>query len=238
MGVTEVDPIEHGLIFERFYNAGRNTENHTSLPDVDMDFEIQSRENTISYIKEKYGSDRVAQILTFSRMQGRGALKDVLRAHSACGFEEMNRITTWIPDEADISDQLQEMRDADKDSGGDGEASIIMWALENHKKELENWCHIDDNGNLQGPMARRFEQAIRLEGTKRAQSKHAAGIVIAQEPLSHVCPMVHDKKSSQMIAGMEMGDLESMGHVKFDILGIALLDKIHGVKNLLEEVEN
>ena len=234
MGVTEVDPIEHELIFERFYNAGRNTEEHTSLPDVDMDFEIQSRENTINYIKEKYGSSRVAQILTFSRMQGRGALKDVLRAHSACGFEEMNRITKWIPDEAEISDQLQEMRDSDKESGGDGEASIIMWALENHSKELENWCYIDDSGNLQGAMAKRFEQAIRMEGTKRAQSKHAAGIVISQEPLSNVCPMVHDKKASEMIAGMEMGDLESMGHVKFDILGIALLDKIHGVKKILE----
>ena len=146
----------------------------------------------------------------------------------------MNRITQWIPDEADISDQLQEMRDSDKESGGDGEASIIMWALEHNSKDLEQWCYIDDHGKLQGSMARRFEQAIRLEGTKRSQSKHAAGIVISQEPLNHVCPMVHDKKSEEMIAGMEMDDLESMGHVKFDILGIALLDKVHGVKNLLE----
>ena len=234
MGVTDIDPIEHGLIFERFYNAGRNTEDYVSLPDVDMDFEIHSREQTIKYIREKYRTERVAQILTFSRMQGRGALKDVLRAHSACNFEEMNRITHWIPDEADISDQLQEMRDADKESGGDGDASIIMWALEHNRKDLEQWCYIDDKGKLQGPMARRFEQAIRLEGTKRSQSKHAAGIVISQEALSNVCPMVHDKKTKEMIAGMEMDDLESMGHVKFDILGIALLDKVHGVKDLLE----
>tara|TARA_R100000008_G_scaffold23676_2_gene12740 strand:- start:6554 stop:8500 length:1947 start_codon:yes stop_codon:yes gene_type:complete len=233
LGVTEIDPIEYGLIFERFYNAGRNTEDHVSLPDVDMDFEIQNRDKTITYIKEKYGQDRVAQILTFSRMQGRGALKDVLRVHSACGFEEMNRITKWIPDEAEISDQLQEMREADKESGGDGDASIIMWALENHPEELKQWCYIDGNGNLQGPMAKRFEQAIRLEGTKRSQSKHAAGVVVSQQPLNEVAPLVFDKKTKEPIAGMEMGDLEAMGHVKFDILGIALLDKIHGVKKIV-----
>tara|TARA_R100000995_G_C3473208_1_gene119450 strand:+ start:100 stop:1308 length:1209 start_codon:yes stop_codon:yes gene_type:complete len=233
LGVTEIDPIEYGLIFERFYNAGRNTEDHVSLPDVDMDFEIQNRDKTITYIKEKYGQDRVAQILTFSRMQGRGALKDVLRVHSACGFEEMNRITKWIPDEAEISDQLQEMREADKESGGDGDASIIMWALENHPEELKQWCYIDSNGNLQGAMAKRFEQAIRLEGTKRSQSKHAAGVVVSQQPLNEVAPLVFDKKTKEPIAGMEMGDLEAMGHVKFDILGIALLDKIHGVKKIV-----
>ena len=232
--MTEIDPIEYDLIFERFYNAGRNTKDHVSLPDVDMDFEIQNRDKTIAYIKEKYGHDKVAQILTFSRMQGRGALKDVLRVHSACGFEEMNRITKWIPDEADISDQLQEMREADKDSGGDGDASIIMWALENNSDELKQWCYIDDNGDLQGSMSKRFEQAVRLEGTKRSQSKHAAGIVVSQQPLNEVAPLVFDKKSKEPVAGMEMGDLEAMGHVKFDILGIALLDKIHGVKRLVE----
>ena len=233
LGVTDIDPIEFDLIFERFYNAGRNTAENISLPDVDMDFEKQSRENTIHYIKERYGEDKVAQIMTYSRMQGRSALKDVLRAHSACSFEEMNRITEWIPDEADISDQLEEMRQ----SSHNGEASIIQWALENNQKELSPWCYIDDKGKLQGNLARRFEQAIRLEGTKRSQSKHAAGIVISQDPLDKVCPMLYDKNSGEMIAGMEMGDLESMGHVKFDILGIAMLDKIHGVQKLVDTGE-
>ena len=164
-------------------------------------------------------------------------MKEVLRINAACGFSEMNEITKAIPNEAEISDQLQEMREADKESGGDGDASIIQWALENHAEELSQWCYIDDNGSLQGSMARRFEQAIRLEGTKRSQSKHAAGIVISQSPLDKVCPMVYDKKSGEMIAGMEMGDLESMGHVKFDILGVAMLDKIHGVQNIIKTGE-
>ena len=231
LGVTDVDPIEYDLYFERFYNAGRNTKDRVSLPDVDMDFEIQKRDDTIQYIKDRFGSDRVAQILTYTRMQGRSVLKDVLRVHSACGFEEMNRITKWIPDEAEISDQLEEMRE-------DGEASIIRWALENNSKELEHWCYKDANGKLQGSMAKRFEQAIRLEGTNRSQSKHAAGIVIAQEPLNEICPILYDKRTGQNIAGMEMNDLEAMGHVKFDILGIALLDKVHGVQNMILEKYN
>jgi DNA polymerase-3 subunit alpha len=237
LSVTHVDPIEFDLLFERFYNAGRNTATRVSLPDVDMDFEIKQRGRIIEYIRSRYGQDRVAQMLTFTRLQGRGAIKDVMRAHAAASYEEMNRITSFIPDEAEISDQLQVMKEADKKAGGDGEASIIQWALEHNAAELKQWAYLDDNGNVQGPMAKIFEQAIRIEGTKKSQSKHAAGIVIAQERLSDICPMVYDKSSGEMIAGMEMNDLEAMGHVKFDILGIAMLDKVHGVLNLLKHGE-
>jgi len=85
----------------------------------------------------------------------------------------MNKITKNIPDEAKISDELQEMK---KEYG---EASIIKWALENRSNDLKEWCHLDEEGKLNGPLAKRFEQAIRLEGTKTNQSKHAAGVVIA-----------------------------------------------------------
>jgi len=167
-------------------------------------------------------------------MQGRGALKDVLRAHNACGFDEMNRITMFIPDEAEISDQLQAMRKADEEAGGDGDASIIQWALENNDEELKQWAYLDSEGNLQGPLAPHFAQAIRMEGTKRSQSKHAAGVVISPEPLNEVCPMVFDKTTGEIIAGMEMNDLEQIGMVKFDILGIAMLDKVRGALQLLK----
>ena len=176
-------------------------------------------------------------MITFSKMQGRAVLQDVMRAHSACSPEERNLITKNIPDEADISDQLEDMRQADKDSGGDGNASIIQWALENREEDFKQWCYLGENGALQGPMSKIFEQAIRMEGTKRSRSKHAAGIVIANEPLAKICPMIYDKNSGESIAGMEMNDLESMGHIKFDILGIAILDKIHGVQDLLSTGE-
>lgn len=227
IGITSIDPIKYNLIFDRFYNAGRNTEDRISMPDIDVDVPINKRELIISYIKEKYGSDKVSQMVTFNTIKGRGALKDVLRVYGNVSFEEMNKITKNIPDEAKIADELQEMKDET------GEASIIRWALENNADKLKEWCYIDDNGELQGPLAKRFEQAIRLEGTKSNQSKHAAGIAISAKPLSEICPMVYDSKNSQLIAGMEMQDLESIGIIKFDILGIAYLDKIMTIQDLL-----
>ena len=87
IGVTQVDPIEHGLIFERFYNAGRNTDDHISLPDIDIDVPATKRDETIKYIREKYGKDKVGQMVTFGRLQGRSALKEVLRMNQACSYD-------------------------------------------------------------------------------------------------------------------------------------------------------
>ena len=229
IGITSIDPIKYGLLFDRFYNAGRNTEGRISMPDIDVDVPINKRELIIEYIKNKYGGDKVSQMVTFNTIKGRGALKDVLRVYGNIGFEEMNRITKNIPDEAKIADELQEMKEET------GEASIIRWALENNEDKLKEWCYIDDHGELQGPLAKRFEQAIRLEGTKSNQSKHAAGIAISAEPLKDLCPMVYDSKNEQLIAGMEMQDLENIGIIKFDILGVAMLDKIMTIQDLLNE---
>ena len=107
IGITEVDPIEFDLLFERFYNEGRNTEDHVSLPDVDMDVPAEHRDEVIDYIKEKYGVNKVSQMVTFGKLQGRAAIKEVLRINDAVSFSEMNAITDSIPDEAKISDQLE-----------------------------------------------------------------------------------------------------------------------------------
>tara|TARA_B100002019_G_C21274933_1_gene604903 strand:- start:3582 stop:5468 length:1887 start_codon:yes stop_codon:yes gene_type:complete len=229
IGITAIDPIKYDLIFERFYNTGRNTKDHISMPDIDVDVPIEHRENIINYIKEKYGHDKVSQMITFNTLKGRGALKEVLRVYGNISFQEMNKITKSIPDEAKIADELQEMKDEN------GEASIIRWALENNGNKLKEWCYIDDNNELQGPLSKRFEQAIRLEGSKYNQSKHAAGIAIANNQLSSICPMLWDTKTKQSIAGFEMADLESIGVIKFDILGIALLDKIMYAKTSLSQ---
>jgi DNA polymerase-3 subunit alpha len=228
IGITSIDPIRYNLIFERFYNAGRNTAERISMPDIDVDVPIDKREQIIDYIKQKYGKDKVSQMITYNTMKGRGALKEVLRVYGNVSFDEMNMITKNIPDEAKIADELQEMKE------DTGEASIIRWALENNADKLREWCYIDDNNMLAGPLAKRFEQAIRLEGTKSNQSKHAAGIVISNENLSSVCPMIYDSKNKQLIAGMEMQDLESMGIIKFDILGVAMLDKVMGISQTLK----
>lgn len=227
VGITSIDPMKYSLLFDRFYNAGRNSANYISMPDIDVDVPINKREEIISYIKNKYGHDNVSQMITFNTIKGRGALKDVLRVYGNISFEEMNRITKNIPDESKIADELQEMKEET------GESSIIRWALENNSDNLKEWCYIDDSGELQGPLAKRFEQAIRLEGTKSNQSRHAAGIAINAKPLRETCPMVYDSKNDQTIAGMEMQDLEAIGVIKFDILGVAMLDKIMNIKELL-----
>ena len=228
IGITSIDPIKYSLLFDRFYNSGRNTSDRVSMPDIDVDVPIEKRENIIDYIKNKYGQNQVSQMVTFNTIKGRGAIKDVLRVYGNIGFDEMNKITKNIPDEAKIADELQEMKDET------GEASIIRWSLENESDKLKDWCSIDDNNELQGPLAKRFEQAIRLEGTKVNQSKHAAGVAIADENLSDICPMIYDTKSETKIAGMEMEDLENIGVVKFDILGVAMLDKIMFISEYLK----
>lgn len=225
IGITKIDPLEFDLLFARFYNAGRNTADHISLPDIDIDIPGNKRDEIIDYLKNTYGHNYVSQMITFGRLRGRSAIKEVLRIHEACSFSEMNTITKSIPNEAEISDQLEDM---DED-----ERSIIRWALINNAEDLRDFCHIDENGSLQGEYAQYFDEAIKIEGTFKTQGKHAAGIVISAAKLNTVCPMVNQKGSSEKIAGLEMADLESLGHVKFDILGITLLDKIMKIEELI-----
>ena len=227
VGITMIDPIEFDLLFERFYNAGRNTDGHISYPDIDIDVPGGKRDEIIEYLKEKYGHNRVSQMLTFGRLQGRSAIKEVLRVNEACGFGEMNHITKSIPDEAAISDQLSLMDDKDR--------SIIRWALINNSDDLIDYCQVNDRGELEGDYAEYFRQAIEIEGTFKTQGKHAAGVVISAKPLHLVCPMVDSKSSSEKIAGLEMADLEALGHVKLDVLSIMLLDKLMYVKELINE---
>jgi DNA polymerase-3 subunit alpha len=226
--ITNIDPIKYDLLFERFYNAGRNSADRISMPDIDIDVPMTARDNVIGYIKNKYGANKVSQMITFNTMKGRGALKEVLRVYGGLTYEEMNQITKHIPDEAKIADDLQEMKD-DR-----GESSIIQWSLENMPEKFKEWCKIEEDGSITGLFAKRFEQAIRLEGTKSNQSKHAAGIAISAHNLDGMCPMVYDSKTGNSIAGMEMQDLESLGIVKFDILGIGMLDKIMCIQSLLK----
>ena len=244
IGITSIDPIKYDLLFERFYNAGRNTKDRVSLPDIDMDVPVKKRDEVIDYIKKQYGSDRVAQMVTYQTMKGRGALKDVFRAHGCAKFEEVNRMTVHIPDEARIADELQNM----KEEFGKENTSIIRWALENNSKALSQWCQIKGSGprgekakwhtgdwsdGLEGEFASQFAQAIRLEGTLKSQSKHAAGVIMAPQQIDTACPMILDTHK-QLVCGLEMDDLESIGLVKLDILGVAMLDKVMGVSQILE----
>jgi DNA polymerase-3 subunit alpha len=216
IGITGIDPIPFNLLFSRFFNAGRIG----TLPDIDMDVPAKHRDEVIAYIKEKYGIENVSQMATFNSLAGRSALKEVLRICSDVSFAEMNDMTEAIPDEAAIADELE----------ATGETSIIRWALTNRANRFSKWVTLNEDGTLTGEMADYFEKAIAIEGTPKSQGKHAAGIIISAKPLRDVCPMVRDKEGNP-IAGFEMGDLEALGHVKFDVLGIRLLDKIMAISS-------
>lgn len=232
-GITGVDPIRFNLLFERFYNSGRNTKDRIAFPDIDSDFPVSYRDKVVEYIEQKFGEDKVGHIATFGRMQGRGAIKDVLRAHGSVEFSEMNRITQFIPDESKIADDLQDMLDEF------GDSSIIRWALENNPEQLREWCWIKETINdgkdvvLDGPLQIEFGQAIRMEGTYRSQGKHASGIIVSSIPITDVAPMVYDSKSKSQLVGVDMRDAEQMGLIKVDILGLLALDRIMGAEKLI-----
>lgn len=221
-GITRVDPIQYGLFFERFYNKGRNSGGKVSLPDIDVDFPISGREKVIQYIRDKYGKQNVSSVVTFSRLQGRGAIKETLRIHESCDSTMINDISKRLPQEAEIADKMEEQ----------DETSIIRWVLNNEPERINAWCTIDKNGVLNGSLSAAFSQAIRIEGTFKNTGKHACAVIIGVKPIAEMCPMVLDK-SGGMIAGIEYTELESMGMAKFDVLGTTVLDKLMGVNSLL-----
>ena len=228
INITQVDPIKYGLIFERFYNAGRNTKDRVSMPDIDLDVPADKRDEVIDYIKTKFGENKVGQIANFQTIKGRGSIKEVLRAYGSTPYEVMNKITEHIPDEQKIIGDLQAMKEEGE------EPSIIRWALENTPEHFTEWVQLDSDGNLVGPMSKRFEQAIRLEGVRKSQGRHASGLVVSAEPLGEVCPLVLDKEKKNSVVGYEMNNAEDVGLVKFDILGLSLQTKLQGIINILK----
>lgn len=224
LDIVNVNPLQYNLLFERFYNEARSS----SLPDIDTDCEQSGRPKIINYIKEKYGRDKVASVCTMNSLKGRAALKETLRVNGVCNFDEMNRITEYIPDEAKITDYLQQQRD-----DGNENPSIIQYSLETNANELRQWCWINSEGDLEGPLSKYFEQAMRLENVKRNISKHACAIAISNEPLNEVVPMIFDKSSGEEMVGFHKKDLEACGVVKIDLLSLSLLDKLQTIKDLL-----
>jgi DNA polymerase-3 subunit alpha len=227
--ITQIDPIPADLLFERFYNAGRNSPGKISWPDIDIDVPKEARPKVIEYIRDKYGEENVAQIVTYTTLKGRSALKRVMHAVGGISFTEQNAMTKYILDEAKIADELQEMKEEL------GTSSIIRWCIENNPNRFKDWVQIDENGEFVGDRAEIFKQAIRLEGTKIIQSKHAAGVVVSPYKISETCPMVRstDANDKGYIAGFEGPSCEEVGLLKIDVLGITMLDKVMSVADIL-----
>lgn len=225
IGITGIDPILYGLVFSRFYNEGRNTGDHIELPDIDTDFAVEDRDWIIDYLGHRYGSENVAQIITFQRMQGKAAIKDVFRVKGIeGGYEISNEICRSIPSEAEIADDIQVIRESGQDDYG-----ILRWTLDNSDEILKFY----DNAEFK-PL---FDQAIRCEGVKRAQGKHPSGIIIVPEPVDQCFPMALDTKTKEKIIGVDMQDVARLGGVKYDVLGTAILDKLKMCQDLVNGVQ-
>lgn len=220
LGITRVDPIQYGLFFERFWSENRKG----SLPDIDVDIPKFKRAEALNYLRNKYGHASVCQMVTYSVLQGRSALKTVLRFNETCSPDEMNEITNNIPELAKVEDQMIAV----------GEESLIRWTLEYMPERLNQYARLE-NGVVVGDLAKEFEQAIRLEGAIIGTGKHASAVIVYDGIVKDVCPMMPDKSSDELMAGVAMGDADSLALVKFDLLGLATLDKLMMVKQLLEE---
>jgi DNA polymerase-3 subunit alpha len=200
--VTDLDPLRFGLLFERFLNPER-----ISMPDFDIDFCQDRRDEVIRYVQEKYGADRVAQIITFGKLQARAVLRDVGRVLEM-PYGQVDRICKLVPNNPanpvplakaiEGEPQLQQMRDGDE------------------------------------AVKRLMEIALKLEGLYRNASTHAAGVVIGDRPLDELVPLYRDPRSSMPATQFNLKYVGLAGLVKFDFLGLKTLTVLERAVELLK----
>ena len=199
MEITDIDPLQNELLFERFLNPER-----VSMPDIDIDFCMNRRGEVIEYVKRKYGSDQVAQIITFNTMAAKAAIKDVGRALDM-PYGEVDRIAKMIPPTIGIT-----IDQALKDKGP------LATAYDSDPKIKEL-----------------IDAALRLEGLIRGAGVHAAGVVIAPKPLTELVPVTRTKDDS-IVTSYDMGAIEKMGLLKMDFLGLTTLTVIDDCLKLIK----
>lgn len=231
LDIISINPIKYNLSFDRFFSKDKALSK--TLPDIDSDFQASRRKEVIDYIKTKYGEDKVAGVVSYSTLQGKNALKDVLRVYSACDFSQMNKITELIPQRDKISDELAEFK---KDTGSD---SILYYCLKKDPDLLADYClleEVDGREVYSGDYGNYFKIAIGIECAIKSSSRHPSAIVISKYPLVNVAPLVRDKSSDELIIEYDMDYFPLASLVKFDILGIKSLDCLDEINKLLIEI--
>jgi DNA polymerase-3 subunit alpha len=200
--ITDLDPLEHGLLFERFLNPDR-----VSMPDFDIDFCETRRGEVIEYVQRRYGREQVAQIITFGKMKARAVLKDVGRVLQM-PYGQIDRLAKEVPnlpaDPWTLERALGKARD--KDGNRLPGAGPFIAEVQRDPK-----------------VKRLVEIALQLEGLPRHSSTHAAGVVIGDRPLSQLVPLYRDPRSDMPVTQFEMKAAEKAGLVKFDFLGLKTL---------------
>jgi len=199
--ITDLDPLRWGLLFERFLNPER-----VSMPDFDVDFCQDRRDEVIRYVQEKYGRDRVAQIITFGKLQARAVLRDVGRVLQL-PYGQVDRLCKLVPNNPANPVTLQQAIDGEP-------------ALQAAREEDET-------------VARLVDIALELEGLYRHASTHAAGVVIGDRPLDELVPLYRDPRSDMPVTQFNMKYVEEAGLVKFDFLGLKTLTVLARARDLI-----
>ncbi|MBA2361266.1 MAG: DNA polymerase III subunit alpha [Actinobacteria bacterium] len=202
--ITDVDPIRHDLLFERFLNPGRK-----SMPDMDIDFAVAGRDRVINYVKEKYGRDRVAQIITFGTMLARAAVRDAGRVLEV-SYGQVDRIAKMIPEGPKV--YLDECLKP-------GAELKVAYDADPQVREI-------------------VDLAKPLEGLVRNDSIHAAGVVIGDRPLVEYVPLQQKGPDQEVVTQFGMWDVEALGLLKMDFLGLRNLDVIEKTYQLVGGLSN
>ncbi len=203
LGITDIDPIRYDLLFERFLNPERK-----SMPDIDVDFCMQGRDRVIEYVSSKYGKDKVAQIITFGRMQAKAVVRDVARV-LGFPYADADRLAKLIPDRLSIT----------------------------LDRAIKDEPRLKDLISNDPKVADLIGTARRLEGLSRHASTHAAGIVISDEPLVKHLPL-YTGNNKETVTQFDMTWVEKIGLVKFDFLGLKTLTVVDLAIRLLEKSRN
>tara|TARA_Y100001970_G_scaffold293903_1_gene444435 strand:+ start:2411 stop:5926 length:3516 start_codon:yes stop_codon:yes gene_type:complete len=203
--ITNIDPVKHGLLFERFLNPERN-----SMPDIDTDFCIDRRIEVIDYVTKRYGEDKVAQIITFNRMTSKAVLKDVARVLDI-PYGEADKLAKMIPVVRGKPYSLSQM------IGEDSPTPEFKTKYKNDPS-TKNWIDL----------------AIKIEGTNKTYGVHAAGVVISEVSLDALVPLQRNN-DGQIITQYFMDDIESLGLLKMDFLGLKNLTMLEKTVNLIEK---
>ena len=203
LGITDIDPLRWGLIFERFLNPER-----ISMPDFDIDFCRSRRDEVLNYVIEKYGKEKVAQIITFGKLKARASIRDVGRVFDM-PYLQVDKIAKFIPFQP----------------GKDIKISSALKTDASFKEAVEN----DDQINSL------INTAISIEGLYRHASTHASGVVISNEPLHNIVPLYKDVNSNVPVTQFDMKAVEKIGLIKFDLLGLKTLTVIQKTIDLINE---
>jgi DNA polymerase III subunit alpha len=214
LGITNIDPVHHGLLFERFLNPERK-----SMPDIDTDFCIDRRDEVIQYVTEKYGTERVAQIITYNRMTSRAVLKDVARVLNI-PYGESDRMTKMIPVVRGKPTKLKVMVSDDTPSA-------------EFKEKYDK--NLTVPGTEPAVTYRRWiDMAVRIEGTNKSVGIHAAGVVISAQRLDEIVPLQRNSDGA-VFTQYFMEDIEAMGLLKMDFLGLKNLTMIQKTLDLMAQ---